>query len=114
MPHVRRKAGTALEVCFTIMNVKGLLDKNRVELVISQQGANGVFMANMAQIEKIISEINELEETEKIIFSHKIGEVYENFDENPQEEIPIESVFGLWKDRNITKETLRKKAWMKN
>ena len=71
-------------------------------------------MANMAQIDKIISEINELEETEKIIFFHKIGEVFENFDEQQQEEIPIESVFGLWKDRNITKETLRKKAWMKN
>jgi len=50
----------------------------------------------------------------KLFFFHKIGEVYENFDENPQEEIPIESVFGLWKDRNIIKETLRKKAWMKN
>ena len=71
-------------------------------------------MANMAQIDKIISEINELEENEKIIFFHKIGEVFENFDEQQQEEIPIETVFGLWKDRNITKETLRKKAWMKN
>ena len=71
-------------------------------------------MANMAQIDKIISEINELEENEKIIFFHKVGEVFENFDEQQKEEIPIESVFGLWKDRNITKETLRKKAWMKN
>jgi hypothetical protein len=70
-------------------------------------------MANMAQIDKIISEINELEENEKIIFFHKIGEVFENFDEQQQEEITI-AVFGLWKDRNITKETLRKKAWMKN
>ena len=24
------------------------------------------------------------------------------------------TVFGLWKDRNITKETLREKAWKKN
>jgi len=71
-------------------------------------------MADMAQIDKIISEINELGENDKIIFFHKIGEVFENFDEQQQEEIPIESVFGLWKDRNITKETLRKKAWMKN
>jgi hypothetical protein len=104
--------GAAPQVCFSVMNVKGLLDKNRVEPVILQQGEDGVFMANMAQIEKIISEINELEETEKIIFFHKMGEVFENFDEHQQEEIPIESVFGLWKDRNITKETLRKKAWM--
>ena len=28
-------------------------------------------------------------------------------------QVSIESVFGLWKDRNITKETIRKKAWMR-
>jgi hypothetical protein len=71
-------------------------------------------MANLAQIDKIISEINELEENAKIIFFHKIGKVFENFDDQQHEEITIESVFGLWKDRNITKEVLQKKAWMKN
>ena len=71
-------------------------------------------MANMAQIDKIISEINELKENEKIIFFHKIEEVFEDFKDQQQEEISIESAFGLWKDRNITKETLRKKAWMEN
>ena len=68
----------------------------------------GGFMADLAQIDKIISEINELEETEKVIFFHKIGEVFENFDDQSNEDISIESVFGLWKDRNITKEALRK------
>jgi len=71
-------------------------------------------MANLAQIDKIISEINDLEENEKIIFFHKIGEVLENFEDQNGGEIPIESVFGLWKDRNITKEVLRKKAWSAN
>jgi len=71
-------------------------------------------MANLVQIEKIISEINELEENEKIIFFHKMGEVFEHYDNQDDREISIESAFGLWKDRNITKETLRKKAWNKN
>ena len=30
------------------------------------------------------------------------------------DEVSLESAFGLWKDRNITQETLREKAWMKN
>ena len=71
-------------------------------------------MADMAQIDRIISEVNNLEEKEKIIFFHKIEEIFDSFDEKPQDEISIETAFGLWKDRNITKETLRKKAWMKN
>jgi hypothetical protein len=69
-------------------------------------------MANLAQIDKIISEINELGENEKIIFLHKFGEVFDNFGDQNNGEITIESAFGLWKDRNITKEALRKKAWM--
>ena len=71
-------------------------------------------MANLVQIERIISEVNELEENEKIIFFRKIREISNNFDTQQQEDVSVESVFGLWKDRNITKETLRKKAWIKN
>jgi len=69
-------------------------------------------MANLAQIDKIISEVNELEENDKIIFFKKVGEIFDNFDNQQHEEVSIESVFGLWKDRNITKETLRNIAWM--
>lgn len=69
-------------------------------------------MSDTAQIDRIISEVNDLEEKEKIIFFHKMKEIFEDFDIQPHNEIPIESAFGLWKDRNITKETLRKKAWM--
>ena len=71
-------------------------------------------MANLAQIDRIILEVNELDGNEKNIFFHKIGEIYNNFNNQYDEEVSIESVFGLWKDRNITKETLRKQAWTKN
>ena len=71
-------------------------------------------MANLAQIDRIISEVNDLEENEKIIFFNKIEKIFDNFDDQQDEEVSIESVFGLWKDRDITKEALRKKAWMKN
>ena len=71
-------------------------------------------MANLAQIERIISEVNGLEEREKIIFFRKIGEIIDNSDNQKNDDVSIASAFGLWKDRDITKETLRKKAWMKN
>jgi len=71
-------------------------------------------MDNLTQIDRIISEVNELEEKERIIFFHRIGEMSDNFDDQQNEEVSIESVFGLWKDRDITKETLRKKALLKN
>ena len=70
-------------------------------------------MADLAQIDRIISEINDLEEKEKILFFRKIEEIIDNSDDK-ETEIPIESAFGLWKDRNITKETLRNKAWIRN
>ena len=44
-------------------------------------------MADMAQIDRIISEVNGLEEKEKIIFFHKIEEIFDRFDEKPHEEI---------------------------
>jgi SET domain-containing protein len=65
-------------------------------------------MADMAQIDRIISEINTLKEKERIILFHKIEEIQDN------EEITLESAFGLWKDRKITKESLREMAWRKN
>jgi len=71
-------------------------------------------MANLTQINRIISEVNELEDNEKVIFFQKTGEIFDNFETQKDEEIAIESAFGLWRDRNITKETLRKKAWMEN
>jgi hypothetical protein len=72
-------------------------------------------MTDIAHIDRIISEVNDLGENERLLFFHKIEEIFGNSsDDTEDNDIPIESVFGLWKDRNITKETLRKKAWMKN
>jgi hypothetical protein len=71
-------------------------------------------MTDTAQIDRILSEVNELEEKDKILFYHKIEEIFDNFDDRQDEDIPMESVFGLWKNRNITKETLRDKAWTKS
>ena len=46
-------------------------------------------MDNLAQIDRIISEVNELEEKEKIIFFHKLGEIYDNFYDQQDEEVSI-------------------------
>ena len=71
-------------------------------------------MGDLAQIDRIISEVNDLDENEKIIFFNKIEEIFNNTNKKEYEEITIKSAFGLWKDRNVTKETLRKKAWNVN
>ena len=71
-------------------------------------------MRDLAQVDRIISEVNDLDERTKIQLFQKIEEMYKNYDEQQSDEIPLESVFGLWKDRNITKDILRKKAWKNN
>jgi len=69
-------------------------------------------MPDTAHVDRIISEVNDLEENEKILFFHKIEELFSDSSDNTNDnDIPIESVFGLWKDRNITKEMLRRDAW---
>jgi hypothetical protein len=65
-------------------------------------------MADMAQIDRIVTEIGALKESEKVILFQKIEELLHDHDDG---EISIESAFGLWKDREIDKESLRKKAW---
>jgi hypothetical protein len=71
-------------------------------------------MEDIAQINRIISEIRNLKEKEKRILFHKVKEMWDSQDEQNNDEISIESVFGLWKDRNITKKSLREKAWKQN
>jgi len=70
-------------------------------------------MTNVARIDNIISEINALDEKDKILLFRKMDEISANSDDPEDNEIPIGSAFGLWKGRDITKESLRKKAWMK-
>ena len=71
-------------------------------------------MTNMGQVDKILLEVNEMDEKEKILLFQRIEEIYDNFNDEQDNDIPIEAAFGLWKDRNITKETLQEKAWKKN
>jgi len=68
-------------------------------------------MANLAQIDRIISEVHELEEHDKIIFFRRMGEMFSDFDARENEDITIESAFGLWEGRSVAKDALRKKAW---
>jgi hypothetical protein len=71
-------------------------------------------MSDSAQIDRIISEVNTLGEKEKILLFQKMEEIFDSSEDESSEEITIESAFGLWKGRNITKEILRKKAWKQN
>ncbi|GHT88136.1 hypothetical protein FACS1894137_16260 [Spirochaetia bacterium] len=71
-------------------------------------------MADIAHIDKIISEVNKLDEKGKIILFHKMEEILDDSNEPDDENITIESAFGLWKNRNITTEQLRQKAWKRN
>ncbi|MDR3335836.1 MAG: hypothetical protein LBT16_01405 [Treponema sp.] len=68
-------------------------------------------MGNSVQIDKIISEVNGLGEKDKIVLFHKIEEIFGTFED---EDVSLESAFGLWKDRNITAESIRQKAWKQN
>jgi hypothetical protein len=68
----------------------------------------------LKEIDRIISEVNGLDEKERNIFLEKIEKLYVKSDEILEEDDPIQSVFGLWKDYDINKETLRAKAWRQN
>jgi hypothetical protein len=71
-------------------------------------------MGNLAKIDKIISEVNGLKKEEKIILFRRIEELIDIPDGQIDEDVSIESAFGLWKDRNITVESIRQKAWKQN
>jgi hypothetical protein len=50
----------------------------------------------------------------KILLFYKMEEIFNSFNDEDDGDITIEFAFGLWKNRNITKEYLRKKAWKQN
>jgi hypothetical protein len=68
----------------------------------------------LKEIDRIISEVNELNEKERIILFKKIENLYTIPDKDAEENDPLQAVFGLWKDYDISKEMLREKAWRKN
>ncbi|MHC6201727.1 hypothetical protein ACYULU_00860 [Breznakiellaceae bacterium SP9] len=65
------------------------------------------------EVNRIISEVNGLNEKERIVLFKKIENLYTITDEDVEED-PLQAVFGIWKDYDINKETLRAKAWRKN
>ena len=68
-------------------------------------------MTNTVQIDRIMTDVNALGDNEKIVLFHKIEELLNNTEKTTSGEIPIDSVFGLWKDRDITIDKIRQKAW---
>jgi hypothetical protein len=68
----------------------------------------------LKQVDKIISEVNSLNEKEKIILFEKIEKLYAGSGKTQKEDDPIQAIFGMWEDYDINKETLRTKAWRKN
>jgi hypothetical protein len=68
----------------------------------------------LKEVDRIISEVNDLSEKEKIILFKKIEKIYANPEKTMEENDPIQAVFGMWKDYDINKETLRAKTWRNN
>ncbi|GHT99653.1 hypothetical protein FACS1894142_7490 [Spirochaetia bacterium] len=67
----------------------------------------------LKEINRIVSEVNGLNEKERIILFKKIENLCTIPDKDIEED-PLQAVFGIWKDYDIDKETLRAKAWRKN
>jgi hypothetical protein len=65
----------------------------------------------LEEVDRIMAAVNGLNEKERNIFIKKIEKLYISSDEIIEEDDPMQSVFGLWKDYNVNKEGLRTKAW---
>jgi len=70
-------------------------------------------MESMVQVDKIISEVRELDEKGKITLYCEFEKMFNDFDCRQNDDVSITSVFGLWKGRIVDKDTLREKAWAK-
>ena len=70
-------------------------------------------MSNVAQVDKIVSEINGLGETDRVLLFRRMDEMFASSGIRQDNDVSVESAFGLWRDRDITKESLRERAWMK-
>jgi len=71
-----------------------------------------VGMSDLAQVDRLFTEINALGKQEKVMLFHRMESLI-NADSEVGE-VPIESVFSIWKDRDITLEKIRQKAWRLN
>jgi hypothetical protein len=67
-------------------------------------------MNDLAHVDQIMTEVTALGEQEKALLLRRIEQLIDN----DEDDVPIGSVFGLWKDRDITLENIRQKAWRQN
>ena len=67
-------------------------------------------MSDLAQVDRIMTEVTALGEQEQALLFHRIEQLMDK----DEDEVPIGSVFGIWKDRDITLENIRQKAWRQN
>ena len=67
-------------------------------------------MNDLARVDRIMTEVAALGEREQALLFRKIEQLIDN----DKDDVPIGSVFGLWKDRDITLENIRQKAWRQN
>jgi ribosomal 50S subunit-associated protein YjgA (DUF615 family) len=65
----------------------------------------------LKEVDRIVSEVSRLDERERNLFVKKIERLYAKQNIIKEGDDLIQSVFGLWKDYDIDKETLRCKAW---
>jgi len=56
---------------------------------------------------------NDLGEMDKTILFRTMDEMFTDSDDLQDDDVSIESVFRLWTDREVTRESLREKAWAK-
>jgi diaminopimelate decarboxylase len=74
-------------------------------------------MSNQETIDKILGEVKELDFSERIhlvesiIHSLRVEEEYENKKKKKGEENKLASLFGIWKDRDVSLDSIRDKAW---
>jgi hypothetical protein len=47
----------------------------------------------------------------KVMSAAKMVKAFGDFDLQNDDKVSVKSVFGLWKDRNIDKNSLRREAW---
>jgi hypothetical protein len=63
-----------------------------------------------AILRKEMADVKGLDEADRIVLFNNLRSLYA-VEEQHDDDVPIESVFGLWKNRDITAESLRQKAW---
>jgi hypothetical protein len=69
-------------------------------------------MDNTAQIDHLLSEVKQLKSREQIMLFRKMEQyLNENAEIDADEDITIDSAFGLWKDSPVTLDLIRKKAY---